>query len=166
MRMAVAGEEALQPQHVAVVGPADDDRAAGAGFQQAHAAQDQRAHDALAELGLGNEQGAQLRRRNDDDLDRLACDGVDQGRTAAKLRQLAHEASGLMGHDQRALAAVRLKDVDLPREDNHQSGAASPTRASASPAANERTSPKRHTRSISSGSSDGNIWARRVAMID
>ena len=69
------------------------------------------------------EQGAQLRRGNDDDLDRLACDGVDQGRTAAKLRQLAHEASGLMGHDQRALAAVRLEDVDLPREDNHQSGA-------------------------------------------
>jgi hypothetical protein len=45
-------------------------------------------------------------------------------------------------------------------------GVASPTRASASPAANERTSPKRHTRSISSGSREGNIWARRVAMID
>ena len=57
MRMTVAGEEVLQPQHVAVVGPADDDRAAGAGFQQAHAAQDQRAHDALAELGLGNRAG-------------------------------------------------------------------------------------------------------------
>ena len=41
MRMTVAGEEVLQPQHVAVVGPADDDRAARAGFQQAHAAQDQ-----------------------------------------------------------------------------------------------------------------------------
>ena len=81
-----------------------------------------RAHDALAKLGLGNQQCAQLRRRNDDGLDRLACDGIDQGRPAAKLRQLAHEASGLVGHDQRALPAVRLKDVDLPRQDNHQSG--------------------------------------------
>ncbi len=68
--------------------------------EQAHAAQDQRAHDALAELGLGDEQGAQLRRRDDDDLDRLARDGVDQRRTAAKLRQLTHEAAGLVGHDQ------------------------------------------------------------------
>ena len=122
MRMTVTGEEVLQPQHVAVVGPADNDRTARAGFQQAHAAQDQRAHDALAKLGLGNEQGAQLRRRNDDDPDRFGCDGVDEGRTTAKLRQLAHEASGLMGHDQRALAAVRLEDVNLPREDDHQPG--------------------------------------------
>ena len=100
MRVTVAGEEVLEPQHIAVVGPADDDRTARTGFQEAHAAQDQRAHDALAELGLGDEQRAQLRRRDDDDVDRLARDGVDQGRTAAKLRQLTHETAGLVGHDQ------------------------------------------------------------------
>ena len=37
-------------------------------------------------------------------------------------------------------------------------GAGSPTRASASPGANERVSPKRRTRSISSGNRIGNIW--------
>ena len=57
--MAVAGEETLQPQHVGIVGAADDHRPAGAGLQQADAAQDQRAHDALAELGLLHQQVAQ-----------------------------------------------------------------------------------------------------------
>ena len=38
MRVTVAGEEVLEPQHIAVVGPADDDRTARTGFQEAHAA--------------------------------------------------------------------------------------------------------------------------------
>ena len=59
------GEETPQPQHVAVVGAADDDRAAGPRLQQADAAQDQRAHDALAELGLRDQQRAQPFRRDD-----------------------------------------------------------------------------------------------------
>ena len=42
----------------------------------------------------------------------------------------------------------------------------SPTLASASPAPKERTSPNRRTRSISAGSRVGNIWWRRVSMID
>ena len=57
MRMAVAAQKALQPQHVAIVGAADDDRAAGAGFEQPDAAEDQRPHDALAELGFGDRAG-------------------------------------------------------------------------------------------------------------
>ena len=56
MRMAVARQEAFEPQHVAVVGAADDHRPARAGLEQADAAQDQRAHDALAELGLRDQQ--------------------------------------------------------------------------------------------------------------
>ena len=63
LRMTVAAQKALQPQHVAIVGAADDDRAAGAGLQQPDAAEDQRPHDALAELGFGNQQGAQPVRR-------------------------------------------------------------------------------------------------------
>src|ERR1700722_9319056 len=41
-----------------------------------------------------------------------------------------------------------------------------PTRASASPALYQRTSPNRRMRSISEASSVGNTWARRVSMID
>ena len=58
LRLTVAAQEDLQSQHVAVVGMADDDRAAGAGFQKTDAADDQRTHDPFAELGLGNHQGA------------------------------------------------------------------------------------------------------------
>ncbi len=79
-RMAVAPQEALQPQHVAAAGASDDDRSAGAGLEQPHAAQDQRAHDALAKLGLGDEQRAQLLGRNDQRLDGLDRETVDQGR--------------------------------------------------------------------------------------
>ncbi|MEI9899751.1 MAG: hypothetical protein WDN31_05935 [Hyphomicrobium sp.] len=92
--MAVAREKALEPQHVAVFGAADDNGAAAATFKKAHAAQDERTHDPLAELGLGDEQGTQPRGRNDAGLDRSAGDGVDKCRAAAELRQLAHEAAG------------------------------------------------------------------------
>ena len=42
----------------------------------------------------------------------------------------------------------------------------SPALASASPAAKDRTTPNRRNRSISDGSKVGNIWCRRVSMID
>src|SRR5262245_58988645 len=41
-----------------------------------------------------------------------------------------------------------------------------PTFANAAPASYERTLPNRRTRSISNGSRTGNIWSRRVSMID
>ena len=44
VRMAITREEVLQPQHVAIAGDAHDDRAADVAFQQADAAQDERAH--------------------------------------------------------------------------------------------------------------------------
>ena len=80
MRMPVAGQEAFETKNIAVIGAADDDRAAGAGLEQADPAQDQGAHDALAELGLFDQQIAQPARRNDDRLDRFRGNGVDQGR--------------------------------------------------------------------------------------
>ena len=98
--MAVAGQEILQPQHVGVVGAADDDRPAGAALEQADAAQDQRAHDPLAEFGLLDQQIAQPRRRNDQRFDGLHCaTAVDQRGPAGQLRQLAHEGAGPVGYD-------------------------------------------------------------------
>ena len=78
MRMAVAGQKAFETQNIAIIGAADDDRAAGAGLEQANPAQDQGAHDALAELGLFDHQIAQPARRDDDRLDRFRGDSVDQ----------------------------------------------------------------------------------------
>ncbi len=105
VRMAVAGQETLQPQHVAVLGAADDHRPAGPGLDQADAAQDQGAHDALAELGLGDEQRPQPLGRDDQGFHRALRVGIDQRRPARQLRQLAHERAGPVGDDQ--LAAPR-----------------------------------------------------------
>ena len=85
--MPVAGEEALEPKRVAVADLADDDRPAGALFENADPAQDQRAHDPLAELGFGDQQRAQPLRWNVERADRLARIAVDQRRAARKLRQ-------------------------------------------------------------------------------
>ena len=63
MRMTVATQKALKPEHVGVVGAADDDRTADPGLEQADAPEDQSAHDAFAKLGFGNQQRPQSLRR-------------------------------------------------------------------------------------------------------
>ena len=61
--MAVAAPESLASRSTSPLsGAADDHRPAGADLEQADAAQDQRAHDPLAELGLGDQQSAQIAR--------------------------------------------------------------------------------------------------------
>jgi hypothetical protein len=54
----VAAEKTFKPQHVAILGPAENDRSAYSGFQDSHAAQDQGAHDALAKLSFRDHQCA------------------------------------------------------------------------------------------------------------
>jgi hypothetical protein len=56
IRMGVAAEKALEPQYVAAVGTADDHRATRARLHQSDPAQDERAHDPLAQFRLGDEQ--------------------------------------------------------------------------------------------------------------
>ena len=82
MRMPVAGQKAFEAQNIGVVGAADDYRAAGTGIEQGNPAQDQGAHDALAELGLFDHQIAQPARRDDERLDSFRGNGVDQRRAA------------------------------------------------------------------------------------
>ena len=69
MRLAVAGEETLQPGDIRAVGSTHDQRPADAALDQADAAEDQRPHDALAKVGLGDQKPAQAFRRNDNGLD-------------------------------------------------------------------------------------------------
>ena len=61
MRMSVSAQKVLQSEHVALMCMPDDHRPTGILFDQADAAQDERAHDPLAELGLGNQQRSQSR---------------------------------------------------------------------------------------------------------
>ena len=120
-RMPVAGEEALEPKRVAVADMADDDGAAGAIFQDADPAQDQRTHDPLAELGFGDQERAQPFRWNVEGADRLAGVTVDQRRTARKLRQLSdHRArSGAVKRPAAALFVVP-DEIDRAGQDDEQ----------------------------------------------
>ena len=79
VRMPVAGKKSFEPQHIGMIGAADDHRPAGPGLEQTDAAQDQGAHDALAQFGLFHQKIAQPARRNDECLDRLLGVGIDQG---------------------------------------------------------------------------------------
>ena len=57
-RYSAAASPAGPAPTIAAPGGADQYRAAGPGFYQFHALQEQGAHDAFAECGLGNDQRA------------------------------------------------------------------------------------------------------------
>ena len=111
MRLPVAAQEGLQPDDVGDVRRADQHRAAGAGLDQADAAQDQRAHDALAELGLGDQQPAQVLGLDHQRLDVALGVAVDQGRASRQRADLGQELAGPLIDDRRDVAeAVALGD--------------------------------------------------------
>ncbi len=91
MRMPVAGQEAFEPQNVAVIRVADDHRSAGAGLEQADTAQDQGAHDPLTKFGLLHHEVAQPAGSNDGCLDCRRGGRVHQGRAPRQLREFAHQ---------------------------------------------------------------------------
>ena len=62
--MAVAAEKALQPKHVSVLRTADDHWSARSRLEDGDAPQNERAHDPLAQLCLGDQQRAQLLRQD------------------------------------------------------------------------------------------------------
>ena len=124
LRLTVTAQKDLQPQHVAIVGAADDDRAAGAGLQQPDAADDQGPHDALAELGFGNQQGAQPVRRDDQGLHRLLRGDVCQRRPSGQLRELTYEFAGTVADNADALAGfIDMGHVDPAGQNDHQARA-------------------------------------------
>ena len=123
MRMAVAAEKTLQPQHVGILGAADNDRTAGADLEQTHAAQNQRPHDALAKLGFRDQQCAKPVRRNDNAVYRLKRGRVRKRRPTRHLRQFAQELAGPMGHDFVTVPQTVVSgDFDLAARNDDQAG--------------------------------------------
>ena len=121
MRMAVAAQKPLQPQHVAVLGAADDHRPAGPGLEQADPAQDQGAHDPLAELRLRHQQCPQPLRPDDQRLHRPLRVGVHQRRPPRQLGELTGELARAMGDDEFAAARfIMLGDIDLAGKDDDE----------------------------------------------
>ncbi len=116
--LAAAG---LQPQYVGIVDGPDDDRSARGAFQQPDTAQDQRPHDAFAEIGFLYHQVAQSLRRDDERLHRLSGLRVDQRGAGRQLRQFADETARTMGDDRFAPAEPAiLGDVHSARQDDDQ----------------------------------------------
>src|SRR5439155_18188522 len=119
MRMPVAVEESFQPKNVAMVRAADDHRSADVAFEKTDAAQDERAHDALPQLGFRHQDVTQLVRRNDQSLDWPRRVRVHQRRAARELGELAHERARAV-RDDRLVAPelVVLGDRDLAGQDD------------------------------------------------
>ena len=114
VRIAVAGEKALQADDAARIRRPDQHRTAGAALDQADAAQDQRAHDALAEIGLGDQQRAQALRRNQQRFDLALGMAVDQRDPAGELADLGEKLARSLVDDRRHMAeAVALGDRDV-----------------------------------------------------
>jgi hypothetical protein len=97
--MAIAPEKTFKPKHIPILRTSHDDRSAGAGFKEADATENQRAHNALAKLCLADQQCAQLVRRDDQGFDLVLRVRIDESGSARKLRQLAHERPRPMGNN-------------------------------------------------------------------
>src|SRR5437879_9543056 len=122
MRKAVAGQKALQANDAGRVRRSDQHRAADAGLDQAYPAKDQRAHDALAEIGFGDQQRAQLLRRNQERFDVALGMAIDQRGAAGELADFGQKLTGsLVDHRRDVTEAVALADRDMTGQDDEHS---------------------------------------------
>ena len=123
VRLAVARQEILQPRRVAERSRADQHRAADAALDQVDPAQDQRAHDALAEFGFRDQKRAQLIRRNQQRFDIALGMAVDQRDAAGKLADLGQKLPRALVDDRSDMAeAVALGDRDMARQHHEHAG--------------------------------------------
>lgn len=92
--MAVGRQEALEVADARMAVRGDDHRPARVLLHQGHAAQDQGAHDALAQFGLRDQEHAQRLGRQRQHVERADGDGVFHRRAAGQLPFLAAELAG------------------------------------------------------------------------
>jgi hypothetical protein len=113
MGVRIAGEEPNYADDIAVLGITNDHWSSRPRLDEADAAQDQSAHDALAELGLRHQHGPQPLGWDGERFYRAFRVGVDQRRAPRQLRQLAHECTGLVSnYELTAAGMATLGDVD------------------------------------------------------
>ena len=119
MRMSVTAKKALEPQHVAVVDVTENDGAARPALQYGGPTQDQRPHDALAEVSFGNDQRPQAIGGDDESLDRLLRHSVRQRGPARQLRHLADEVAWPNSDDRLVhIQLIVLGNNNTASEDN------------------------------------------------
>ena len=100
-------EEALQAYRIGAGRRTDQYRATSTRFDQGYAAEDKRAHHALAELGFGDQQRAQAVGRNVNRLDIRLGSAVDQCRLAGQLSDFGEEFAGSQLDDRERRAPIR-----------------------------------------------------------
>jgi hypothetical protein len=118
VRIAVAREEALEPGEIARR-CSDQDRPAGAGLDQAHAPEDQRAHDPFPEVRLRQEHVPEALRRDEQGLHRAHRLAVHQRRPAGEGADLRQELARSLLDDRRHVSEpVPTGDADPPGQDD------------------------------------------------
>ncbi len=114
MRKTVAGQKSLQANDAAGIRRADQHRAADPALDQIDPAQDQRAHDALAEIGFGDQQRAQALRRNQKRLDVALGVAVDQRNAPGERADFGKKLTrSLLDHRRDVAQAIALGDRDM-----------------------------------------------------
>src|SRR4029077_3580758 len=109
MRIAVAGEESLQANDAGRILRPDQHRPAAAAPDQTDAAQDERAHDALAEISLRDQKRAQPLRPNQQRFDLAFGVSIDQRDPLGELADLGEKLTRPLIDDRRDVAeAVAL----------------------------------------------------------
>ena len=121
VRNAVPDEKALEPDHIRRARRADEDRASEAGLKQSHPAKNERPHDALAELGFGDQQRTQTFGRNEQGLDVALRRAVRDRRAPGELTGLSRELTRALFDDRIHMAqAVALDNrEDSLEHDKH-----------------------------------------------
>jgi hypothetical protein len=117
--MSVAPEKALEPEHIGILGAADDYGPTGTRLQQPNTPENQGAHYALAQFGFCDQEGPQLVGRDDQGFDWFSRVGVHQRGPARQLCQFTHEMAWPVRDDLGAAARpVMLSDIDVSGEDD------------------------------------------------
>ena len=118
---AVAAEEIGKSDPRRIVLRRDQYRSARAHFDQADAAQDERPSDLFAQIGLGDQQRPQFRRRKRNHLAGLGHGAVDQSGAAGKARRLADDRAGqVFGHRFACTRHAVTCDGDMPADQDKQ----------------------------------------------
>jgi hypothetical protein len=99
MRVPVSLQERLQPQHLGGIRLADQHRPLLRPPDEPDATKDQRAHDSLTQVGLGDDQCAQLRGRDEERLGVLFGVAVHERVAPGELRDLADKLAGALARD-------------------------------------------------------------------
>jgi len=114
MRVSVATKKSHKPKHIAVLIATNDDWSAGSRFEQTDATENESTHDSFAELRLRYKHRPETVRWDNQGLYRSLRVSVDQRWPSRQLSQFAHEISGTMRDDCRALSRlVVLSDIDI-----------------------------------------------------